>query len=49
MSPDQEIGPAKTKVPFPTSPTRGMEILRTPEVTRDQEYAEREEHIPKTY
>ena len=41
MSPDQEIGPAKTEVPSPTSSTRGMEILRTPGVTRDQEYAER--------
>ena len=41
MSPDQEIGPAKTEVPSPISPTRGMEILRTPGVTRDQEYAER--------
>ena len=43
MSPDQEIGPAKTEVPS-TSPTRGMEILRTPGVTRDQEYAERGTH-----
>ena len=25
----------------PASPTRGMEIIRTPGVTRDQEYAER--------
>ena len=41
MSPDQEIGPTKTEVSSPTSPTRGMEILRTPGVTRDQEYAER--------
>ena len=41
VSPDQEIGPSRTEVPSPTSPTRGMEILRTPGVTRDQEYAER--------
>ena len=41
MSPDQEIGPAKTEVPSLTSSTRGMEIHRTPGVTRDQEYAER--------
>ena len=41
MSPDQEIGPSRTEVPSPTSPTRGMEIPRTPGVTRDQEYAER--------
>ena len=26
-----------------------MEIIRTPGVTRGQEYAKREEHIPKTY
>ena len=38
MSPDQEIGPSRTEVPFPTSPTRGMEILRTPGVTTDQHY-----------
>ena len=41
VSPDHEIGPSRTEVPSPTSPTRGMEILRTPGVTRDQEYAER--------
>ena len=41
VSPDREIGPSRTEVPSPTSPTRGMEILRTPGVTRDQEYAER--------
>ena len=38
---DQEIGPSRTEIPSPTSPTRGMEILRTLGVTRDQEYAER--------
>ena len=41
VSPDQEIGPSRTEVPSPTSPTRGLEILRTLGVTRDQEYAER--------
>ena len=41
MSSNSEIGPSRTEVPSPTSPTRGMEILRTPGVTRDQEYAER--------
>ena len=40
VSSDQEIGPSRTEVPSPTSPTRGMEILRTPGVTRDQENAE---------
>ena len=41
VSPDQEIGPSRTEVPSPTSPTRGMEIIRTPGVTRDQECAEK--------
>ena len=41
MSSDHEIGPSRTEVPSPTSPTRDMEILRMPGVTRDQEYAER--------
>ena len=41
VSPDREIGLSRTEVPSPTSPTRGMEILRTPGVTRDQEYVER--------
>ena len=40
VSPDREIGPSRTEVPSPTSPTRGMEILSTPGVTRDQEYAD---------
>ena len=39
--PDREIGPPRTKAPTPTSPTRGMEIIRTPGVTRDQECAEK--------
>ena len=34
VTPDHEIGPSRTEVPSTTSPTRGMEILRTPEVTR---------------
>ena len=41
VSPDQEIGPPRTEAPSPTSPTRGMEIIRTPGVTRDQDCAER--------
>ena len=41
VSPNREIGPPRTKVPSPTSPTRGMEIIRTPVVTRDQECAEK--------
>ena len=41
VSPDQEIRPPRTEAPSPTSPTRGMEIIRTPGVTRDQEYAEK--------
>ena len=44
MSPDQDIGPSRTEVPSPTSPTRGMEILRTSGVTRDQKYAERRKY-----
>ena len=40
VSPDQEVGPPRTEAPSPTSPTRGMEIIRTPGVTRDQECAE---------
>ena len=30
VSSDQEVGPQQTKAPSPTSPTRGMEIIRTP-------------------
>ena len=41
VSPYREIGPPRTEVPSPTSPTRGMEIIRTPGVTRDQECAEK--------
>ena len=41
VSLDQEIGPPRTEVPSPTLPTRGMEIIRTPGVTRDQECAEK--------
>ena len=38
--PDQEVGPPQTEAPSPTSPTRGMEIIRTPGVTRDQDPTE---------
>ena len=38
---DREIGPPRTEVPSPTLPTRSMEIIRTPGVTRDQECAEK--------
>ena len=41
VSPDQEVGPPRTEVPSATSPTRGMEIIRTPGVTRDQDSAEK--------
>ena len=41
VSPDQEIGPPRTEAPSPTSPTKGMEIIRTPGVTRDQDCAEK--------
>ena len=41
VSSDQEIGPQQTKAPSPTSPTRGMEIIRTPGVARDQDSAEK--------
>ena len=40
VSSDQEVGPPQTKASPPTSPTRGMEIIRTPGVTRDQDSAE---------
>ena len=39
--PDQEVGPPRTEAPSATSPTRGMEIIRTPGVTRDQDSAEK--------
>ena len=41
VSSDQEEGPQQTKAPSPTSPTRGMKIIRTPGVTRDQDSAEK--------
>ena len=41
VSPNQEIEPPRTEAPSPTLPTRGMEIIRTPRVTRDQECAEK--------
>ena len=41
VSSDQEVGPQQTKAPSPTSPTSGMEIIRTPGVTRDQDSAEK--------
>ena len=33
--------PQLVEVSSPTSPTRGLEIIRTPGVAREQEYAER--------
>ena len=41
LSSDQEVGLQKIKAPSPTSPIRGMEIIRTPGVTRDQDSAEK--------
>ena len=41
VSSDQEERPQQTKAPSPTSPTRGMEIIRTPGVTRDQDSAKK--------
>ena len=41
VSPDREVGPPHTKAPSPTSPTRGMEIIRTPGMTRDQDPTEK--------
>ena len=41
VSPDREIGPPRTEAPSPTSPTRGMETIRTAGVTRDQDCAEK--------
>ena len=37
----QETKPQLAEISFPTSPTRGMEIIRTPGVAREKEYAER--------
>ena len=41
VSPNREIGPPRTEAPSPPLPTRGMEIIRTPGVTRDQDCAAR--------
>ena len=41
VSLDQEIGPPRTEASSPTLPTRGMEIIRTSGVTRDQDCAEK--------
>ena len=41
VSSDSETGTLRTEGPSPSSPTRGMEILSMPRVTRDREYAER--------
>ena len=41
VSPYREVGPPQTEAPSPTSPTRGMEIIRTPGVTRDRDSAEK--------
>ena len=41
VSPDQEIGPPQTEASSPTSPTRGMEIIQTPGVTKDQDPTEK--------
>ena len=39
--PDQETKPQISEVSSPASPTRSMEIIRTPGVAREQEYADR--------
>ena len=41
QTPDLEIGSVNTEVSPSTSPTRDIETLRTPGVTRGQEYVER--------
>ena len=41
VSSDQEVGSQQTEAPSPTSPTRGMEIIGTPGVTRDQDSVEK--------
>ena len=38
---DQETEPQFSEISSPASPTRGMEVIRTPVVAREQEYAER--------
>ena len=37
----RETKPQLAEISSPTSPTRGLEIIRTPGVVREQEYAER--------
>ena len=44
----QETRLPRTEVPFSTTSTRGMEVIRTPGVARDQEYAERETYAGNT-
>ena len=41
VSPNPEIGPPRTEAPSPTSTTRGMKIIRTPGVTKDEDCAEK--------
>ena len=41
VSPGQKVGPPQTEAPSLTSPTRGMEIIRTPGVTRDEDFMEK--------
>ena len=41
VSPEQEVGPLQTETFSPTSHRRGMEIIRTPGVARDQDSAEK--------
>ena len=48
VSPNQEIEPPGTEAPSPTLPTRGMEIIRTPGVTKDQECAEKRAYAEST-
>ena len=43
--PDQETKPQISEVSSPASPTRSMEIIRTPGVAREQEYADRESYV----
>ena len=41
VSSDQEVGPLQTETFSPTSPTKSMEIIRTPGVTRDKDSVEK--------
>ena len=41
VSSDQEVGPPQTEAFSPTSTMRGMEIMQTPRVTRDQDPTEK--------